>query len=114
MEMVGLYPQLVGELEKEQRYLGQGGTRYRQTTVQMSLQVAEKTKTLRPFFNRQEAKRVVESVFPHADEHRVNDVAKMLNVVAKELRLKSNLSDEALAYVRKKKAQRKKLAFVQN
>jgi hypothetical protein len=77
--------------------------------------VAEKMKTATPFLNAHAAKDLVHSVYPEADEHRVNDVAKMLNVIAKDLRLNASLSDETKEYIKRKNEQqkRKPLAFVQ-
>lgn len=48
----------------------------RKTNSKVSLKVVEEMKTAAPFWNAHVAKNLVYSVYPAADEHRVNDVAK--------------------------------------
>ncbi|OAH59671.1 hypothetical protein AWH48_00770 [Domibacillus aminovorans] len=48
----------------------------RKTNSKVSLKVVEEMKTAAPFWNAHVAKDLVYSVYPTANEHRVNDVAK--------------------------------------
>jgi hypothetical protein len=54
----------------------------------------------------------VSRLLPDLDHHRVEDVAKMLHVIAKELHLNATLSDEVKSYIQQKHQHRKPLSFV--
>ncbi|EMR06621.1 hypothetical protein C772_01516 [Bhargavaea cecembensis DSE10] len=108
------YSDFLEALDKEQNYLQNGGTSYRRQTAAMARDLASINDGLAQFLNRQELVRQVRTAYPLADEERIQDVAKMLNVVAKNVYLRSNVSDEAAAYVRSRKARRKPLTLMKH
>lgn len=102
----------VQELQKECDYHANGGTSYRKRSADISLQVAKQVGEVVPFLNRDMAKQHVSNVFPNLDQDRANDVAKMLNVIARELHLQANLPDEIKQRLEHKRLNRKPLIFV--
>jgi hypothetical protein len=106
-EHVVSFAEFLHELQKEWRFHQQGGTSYRQKTAELSLEVARKVREVAPFLERNVAKQTVSRLLPGLDHHRVEDVAKMLHVIAKELYMNANLSDEVKAYVQHKKRNNK-------
>ncbi|AKM19577.1 Uncharacterised protein [[Flavobacterium] thermophilum] len=101
------FPEFLEELRQELRFQQNGGTSYRKQTAQLSLQVAEKAGCIDPFFNRESAKRTVSQLLPDLDLFRIEDVAKMLNVIARELHMNATLSDEVRDYIHQKRQHRK-------
>jgi hypothetical protein len=111
-EHVVPFTEFLHELQKEFRFHLNGGTSYRQKTAELSLEVARKVGAVSPFFESEVAKRTVSRLLPGFDHYRVEDVAKMLHVIAKELNMNATLSDEVKAYVQQKRQHRKPLSFV--
>ncbi|ASS86459.1 hypothetical protein NSQ51_10625 [Geobacillus sp. FSL K6-0789] len=101
------FPEFLEELRQELRFQQNGGTSYRKQTAQLSLQVAQKAGCIDPFFNRESAKRTVSQLLPDLDLFRIEDVAKMLNVIARELHMNATLSDEVRDYIHQKRQHRK-------
>jgi AraC-like DNA-binding protein len=99
------------ELQKELHFHLNGGTSYRQKTAELSLQVAHQVGSVVPFFESKLAKETVSRLLPDLDHYRVEDVTKMLHVIAKELSRNANLSDELKSYVQQKHLNRKTLSF---
>ncbi|GLH64485.1 hypothetical protein [Parageobacillus sp. G301] len=106
-EHVVSFAKFLHELQKEWRFHQQGGTSYRQKTAELSLEVARKVREVAPFLERNVAKQTVSRLLPGLDHHRVEDVAKMLHVIAKELHMNATLSDEVKAYIQQKKGNNK-------
>ena len=82
------FERFVKNLEEEYEYHKHGGTPYRQETVKLSLQVANKIKDVDSFLNTSLARQAVITSYPTLDSYRVDDVAKMLHVIAKDLYIK--------------------------
>ncbi|ALF09548.1 hypothetical protein [Parageobacillus thermoglucosidasius] len=97
------FTEFLHELQKEWKFHLNGGTSYRQKTAELSLEVARKVRDVVPFLESEVAKQTVSRLLPDSDRHRVEDVAKMLHVIAKELHLNANLPDEVKAYVEQKR-----------
>lgn len=96
------YSLFLSELQKEEEYLSQS-TPYRYKTAQMAAETAKKFSCIDLFLDEQEVRKTVLSVFPEADEERVKDVTKMLRVIARDLQIKSSLSNEAKEYIARKR-----------
>jgi len=105
------FSEFLYELENELKFHKNGGTSYRHKTAELSLEVAKKVGMLLPFNNLGTAKKLVKNFDNSLDNFRVDDVAKMLNVVAKDLQLKANMSEELSNYVRANRKKRKPLSF---
>jgi NurA-like 5'-3' nuclease len=97
------YTVFLQELQKELVFHLNGGTSYRQKTAELSLEVAHKVGEVTPFFERNVAKQTVSCLLPNLDQQRVEDVAKMLHFIAKELYLNANLPKEVKVYVEQKR-----------
>ena len=108
------YSAFLEALEQEQAYINEGGTSYRRQTAAMARDLASINDGLAQFLNRQELVRQVRTAYPLEDEERIQDVAKVLNVVAKNVYLRADVSDEAAAYVRSRKARRKPLTLMKS
>ncbi|MED1420244.1 hypothetical protein [Bacillus smithii] len=106
-EHVVSFEEFLHELQKEWRFHQQGGTSYRQKTAELSLEVANKVGAVAPFLEREVAKQTVSRLLPGLDRYRLEDVAKMLCVVAKELHMNATLSDEVKTYLQQKKGNNK-------
>lgn len=106
------FTMFIQELQKELHFQQNGGTSYRTKTAQLSLEAAQKIGSIVPFSDRETAKQTVSQLFPDLNLFRIEDVAKVLHVVARELCLNAALSDEVKAYVQEKRQQRKPLSFL--
>jgi AraC-like DNA-binding protein len=113
-ERVVSFTEFLHELQKELKFHQNWGTSYRQKTAELSLEVANKVGAVAPFLERDVAKQTVSRLLPDLDRHRLEDVAKMLHVIAKELHMNANLSDEVKAYVQQKRQHRKSLSSRKN
>lgn len=111
-EHVVSFADFLHELQKEWEFHLNGGTSYRQKTAELSLEVARNVRTVVPFLKRDVAKQTVSRLLPGFDNYRVEDVAKMLHVIAKELHMNATLSDEVKDYIQQKRQHRKPLSFV--
>jgi hypothetical protein len=111
-EQVVSFTEFLQELQKEWRFHLNEGTSYRQKTAELPLEVARKVGGVAPFFELEVAKQTVSRLLPFLDHYRVEDVAKMLHVIAKELHMNANLSDEVKAYVQQKRQHRNPLSLV--
>ncbi|MGX1902734.1 hypothetical protein ACT3HK_15565 [Thermolongibacillus altinsuensis] len=111
-EHVVSFAEFLHELQKEWRFHQQDGTSYRQKTAELSLEVARKAGSVVPFLESEISKQTVSLLLPDLDRYRVEDVAKMLHVIAKELHMNATLSDEVKSYVQQKHRHRKPLSFV--
>ncbi|RKJ52215.1 hypothetical protein D7X33_31990, partial [Butyricicoccus sp. 1XD8-22] len=75
---------------------------YREETAKLSLEVAMKVGKVTPFLSPSTSRRLVFYHLPFLDNHRKNDVVKMLRVLAKSLYLENNTSNEVREYVSNK------------
>jgi phosphoribosyl-ATP pyrophosphohydrolase len=100
------------ELQRELHYHSDGGTSYRRETAEISIKVANKVRKVTPFIKLEEAKEIVHHLFNNIDQHRAEDVAKMMYSIAVDIHYKSNTSDEIRQYVQEKSTNRKPLSFV--
>lgn len=105
------YINFVHELEKEYEYLRNGGTSYRIKTAEISLEVAKKAGSVLPFLGLESAKESVSTFYDYLDNYRIEDVAKMLNVIAKDLSFNILLSEECKNYIQEKHHTKKPLSF---
>lgn len=80
------YEKFINELEDEYQYHLNGGTSYRIKTAQLSLEVAKKVGDIAPFLEQETSKETVYNMNPGLDLHRIEDVAKMLRVIAKDIK----------------------------
>ncbi|MBP1968361.1 hypothetical protein J2Z83_000453 [Virgibacillus natechei] len=96
------YKDFYQRINKQSQELLHGGTDYRKTTVSLSLLVADQLKTVTPFLDLLNTKRVVEEHLPDENKERVNDVAKMLYVNARALEVSSKRTAATKAYVAEK------------
>src|SRR5690625_1819637 len=96
------FKKFIKNLEEEYEYHKDGGTPYKQETAKLSLQVANKLKDVDSFLNPFLARRAVTTACPTLEKHRVDDVAKMLRVIAKDMYIKENSPDDLKQYVQEK------------
>lgn len=106
------FEEFLQELQKEFKYLSNGGTSHRQHMAKLSLNVALKARNVSPFLKLDVSNHTVAELMPHLDRYCKEDVAKMLYSVAKDLSMNSNLSEDEKSYVRTKTENLKPLAFV--
>lgn len=106
------YQDFLSGLEKELKYLKDGGTSYRIKTAELSLMVAKTVKDVSLFLDREVALKTVTKLLPSADFNRLKDVAKMLNVVLGCLNLDTTLSDEVKEKFFERKSKRRALKLV--
>lgn len=92
-EVLVSFPDFLKELTNEVHYMQNGGTSYRKDTAELSLRVAKEVKNVTPFLNRDVAFQTVSEFLPGTDVDRLKDIAKMLNVVLRDLHSKANRSD---------------------
>lgn len=102
----------IKELQKEVEFHQKESTSYRYSSALLSLEVANKTKDVSLFLSRKRSKEIVSEVFPQLDSEKVEDVAKMLNVIAKELQSHATLPKEISRFLKEKRQYRKPLSFV--
>ncbi|WCK57354.1 hypothetical protein PP175_29630 (plasmid) [Aneurinibacillus sp. Ricciae_BoGa-3] len=107
-----MYTDFLHELQREVQFQQNGGTSYRKDTADVSLSVAQRAGSVIPFFQLVDTKQTISRLFPDIDRYRLDDVAKMLHVIAKDLRLNATLSDDVKAYVQEKRENRKPLSFI--
>src|SRR5690606_17215527 len=81
---------------------GGRGSSYRLKTAEFSLMVAKKINDVTPFYERNDSMEVVSILLQSEDEYRRKDVAKMLNVITRNLHRKANLTDEYKEYLQKR------------
>lgn len=103
------FSEYLTELKKEVDYHKNGGTTYRKASADLALNVASKVGKMTPFLNREEAKNHVKSTYPELDTERIQDVGKMLHVIARELSLNHTRSEEVKKYVQLKQSNRNPL-----
>jgi hypothetical protein len=113
-ENVVSFAEFLHELQKELKFHQDGGTSYRQQTAKLSLEVARKVGSVVTFLDSEIAKQTVSHLFSGIDCYRVEDVAKMLHTIARELHMNATLYDEVKAYVQQKRHHLKPLSFVKN
>lgn len=103
---------LINELSKELQYLENGGTSYRKETARRALTVARETRDIHVFTDRNLAIKTTSNFLIEEDTHRINDVAKMLNVVVSDLHYKASLSDEIKEKLEKRSRIRKPIRII--
>lgn len=91
------------ELQKEFSYL-EG---YRKQTAQLAIQVLDNLKDVNVFLNMESSLTTVKDLL-NEDEYRLQDVAKMLNVLMSELMSKDNLTDDMKQRIEARKQRREK------
>lgn len=107
------FEEFLQELKREVEFHTNGGTSYRQQTARLSLDIANRVAKVTPFYKLEDAKEIVSKIFPNLDRYRVEDITKMMHVIARELRCKVNMPDELSKYVQEKRNKnRKPLSFV--
>lgn len=111
-EYVVPFSAFVEKLQQQYDYLLEGGTSYRQRTAELALEVARKVGNVNPFYDNDDARELVNQLFPELNLHRSEDVAKMLRVVVNRLHLNATLSDEVKAHVKQKMSSQKKVRLV--
>lgn len=106
------YAKFIDELTDELMFMRADGTSYRRETAKLSLFVAKRVESVKPFFDRNVAYETVLQLLPAKDLDRLKDVAKMLNVVLLDLHSKANQSDELEARLTERARKRKSLKLV--
>ncbi|QQK81713.1 hypothetical protein HUG20_18530 [Salicibibacter cibi] len=96
------FDEFIYKLKKELEYHRNGETVYRQQTAKMALDVALTVRKVTPFLNPVKVKKTVDGYFPSHGNHRKNDVAKMLRVIARSIYLERTVPEEVNEYVNKK------------
>lgn len=79
------FSKFLDELEKEYHHYVNQGTQEKAQIADISMQVAQKTGDLLPFYDRKKAKQVVMDTFPNLPEDNAEDVGEMLHLVIKDL-----------------------------
>jgi signal transduction histidine kinase len=102
----------INELTNEVNFMKKGGTTYRRKTAELSLDVAKVVKNVNNFYNRDVAYKTVADILSFEDEYRLEDVAKMLNVVLLDIHSKVNQSDELKTYLVERARNRKPLKLI--
>lgn len=100
----------LAELEKEYEKM-QLATEYRQTTAKMALEVFKQVRRVELFETRERAYKTLKLYFTTADEERLLDVAKFLNVILTELEKWANLPEPVRALLEDKANNRKPLSL---
>lgn len=105
--------ELLRELEKELEYHQGGGTRYRQETTRMAMEVA-RNQAVKPaqLVRGKSADLVVRSSLRFENEDRKRDVSKMLSVVTRDLLNKKTLPDDVVQFANEKMKNFKTLKFM--
>lgn len=93
---------LLIELEKELHYHQNGGTAYRVQTTQLSIQVVNQVSDVICFINKKKAYDIVAGILPKEDEHRLQDISKMLSIIVRDLEMQKNLPADVRAFVDEK------------
>jgi hypothetical protein len=106
-----LFDAYLKELQKEFDYQADGGTSYRKTTAMLALEIARQTGNTAIFFDLNKARETV-SKYQNLDTERIEDIAKFLNCIIKDIHFKDNLSDEVKAYLQQKRQKQKPLSFI--
>src|SRR5699024_281555 len=81
------YENFLEQLQQQYEYLSRGGSEYRQHTARLALFVANRLRDVTCFMEPQKSLYTVKQVLSSDSEERIKDVAKMLNVLAKETTL---------------------------
>lgn len=103
--------QLKDELSKDLELFRNDGTKYRQETTELSLQVLESMHTLIPFMDRTRTLKIVSNELTTADLERKKDVAKMLNVTYVQMNTRQNYSSDFKRELAQRKRQRGKITL---
>lgn len=104
LELHEPFETFVTELQKEVRYLQNGGTSYRIATAELSLRLADHVQDIVPFLDKNSAKETVSNFWPELDHHRKSDVAKFLHCVALDAQHSATVAPEAvMEYVKQKR-----------
>ena len=103
--------ELLMELDCELYYHSNGGTPYRRQTTELAIIVASQTHDITVFFDRKKAYDTVAELLITHDEHRLQDVSKMLSVIIRDLKNKKTLPEDVKAYVNAKMKDFKFLKF---
>lgn len=105
------FTDFIYELQNEWTYQQDGGTSYRRKIAELSLKIARQVGEVTPFLQRNIAKQIISHLLPNLDHHQIEDIAKMLHTIAKDLHLHATLSPEVKAYVQQKRQHRKTLSL---
>lgn len=106
------FDEFLYRLKQEYEYHKNGGTKYRTETAKLSLEIAMKVKKANPFLDPLTSKQLVINYLPFLDDHRKNDVAKMLRVIAKNIYIEKNTPDEVKQYIENKSKNKKILKSI--
>ncbi|WP_307257563.1 hypothetical protein [Oikeobacillus pervagus] len=99
------------ELKKEYEYQKNGGTSYRLSSSSLALVTAIETNSVKAFLDKDVAKQTVSYLLPTISNEKVEDVAKLLNMIAKDMHRKKNLPKEVQEYVQRKREKQKPLSL---
>lgn len=102
------------ELKKEYQYQKDGGTSYRLSSVSLALVTAIETNSVNEFLDIDDAKHMVSNLLPTIPNEKVEDVARLLHMVASDIQRKKNLPNEVQEYVKQMREKQKPLSFKNN
>jgi hypothetical protein len=105
------FQEFLKELQNEIEFHTNGGTSFRRTSAEYSLQIARMVGEFPPFLDRKSAEKIVAQLQPNLSIEKRKDISKMMNVVAKDLCRKANMSDEFRQYVQEKRGDTRTLSF---
>lgn len=89
-------------LKKEYTYQLDGGTKYRQLTASYALDIAKKVGDVEAFLVKENPVQLVKKYKPNLDRHRLNDVSKMLRVLAGRMHYEKAIPERLKEYRKKK------------
>lgn len=105
------FQEFLNELKKEIEFHSNGGTNYRRISAEYSLQIARMVGGFPPFLDRKNAEKIVAQLYPNLSIEKKKDISKMMNVIARDLYRKTNMSDEIRQYVQEKRSNTRTLSF---
>jgi hypothetical protein len=105
------FKEFLKELQKEIEYHTNGGTSFRRSSAEYSLQIAMMVGKFPPFLDRKGTERMVAQLQPNQSSEKKEDIVKMLNTIAKELHSKAKMPDDIRRYIQEKRIYNRKLTF---
>ncbi|WP_217269610.1 hypothetical protein [Neobacillus endophyticus] len=97
------FNEFLKEIQREIDYHTNGGTSFRRTSAEFSLQVAMAIGEFSPFLDRKSSEEIVTRLHPNLSIEKKKDISKMMNVIARELYRKANMADEIRRYLQERK-----------
>lgn len=108
------FEDFIKELKKEYEYQRNGGTSYRLSSSSLALVTAIETNSVKEFLDKDVAKQTVSYLLPTISNEKVEDVAKLLNIIANDIQYKKNLPNKVREYVQQRREKQKPLSFKKN